>query len=133
MRIAALVLSLILTLSPPLFAGGSVDLEDIRPLLQQNSSLWNLFSTQLDINPHGGGVRLGAKDIPLRGTRVPPYEFFAKPLHESGPYTLKFIVNADFDFLDSKGNITTDEMKAVSIKQTLRGFSVEILESPIAR
>lgn len=120
-------------LAGPLRAGGSIELSDIAPVLAQRPGLWEAFTSELEVSPHGGGLRLGAPGIPLRGTRVPPYEFRAKLKGDPGPYNLKVIVKADFDFLDERGNVTADEMLAVSIRQKLVSLTLEIADSAPAK
>ena len=120
-------------LAGPLRAGGSIELSDIAPVLAQRPGLWEAFTSQLQVSPHGGGLRLGAPGIPLRGTRVPPYEFPAKLKGDPGPYNLKVIVKADFDFLDERGNVTADEMLAVSIRQKLVSLTLEIADPAPAK
>jgi len=121
-------LGCLVALAGSLRAGGSVDLSDIVSVLAQRPGMWEAFASQLEVNPHGGGLRLGAPGIPLRGARVPPYEFPAKLKGDPGPYNLKVIVKADFDFLDERGNVTSDEMQAVSIRQTLVSLTLEVAD-----
>ncbi len=123
----------LVALAGSLLAGGSVDLSDIAPVLAQRPGLWEAFTSQLEVNPHGGGLRLGAPGIPLRGWRVPPYEFRAKLKGDPGPYNLKVIVKADFDFLDERGNVTSDEMLAASIRQKLVSLTLEVVEPAPAK
>jgi hypothetical protein len=123
----------LVALAGSLRAGGSIDLADIAPVLAQRPGLWEAFTSQLEVNPHGGGLRLGAPGIPLRGWRVPPYEFRAKLKGDPGPYNLKVIVKADFDFLDERGNVTNDEMLAVSIRQKLVSLTLEVVDPAPAK
>ncbi len=125
---ALFALGCLLVAAGSLRAGGSITLADIAPVLAQRPGLWEAFTSQLEVSPHGGGLRLGAPGIPLRGTRVPPYEFPAKLKGDTGPYNLKVIVKADFDFLDQQGNVTSDEMRAVSIRQTLVSLTLEVVD-----
>lgn len=126
-------LGCLLVAAGSLRAGGSIDLSDIAPVLAQRPGLWEAFASQLEVSPHGGGVRLGAPGIPLRGARVPPYEFPAKLRGDPGPFNLKVIVKADFDFLDERGKVTTDEMQAVSIRQTLVSLTLEVVDPAPAK
>lgn len=130
---ALLALGCLLVAAGFLRAGGSIDLADIAPVLAQRPGLWEAFTSQLEVSPHGGGLRLGAPGIPLRGTRVPPYEFPAKLKGDTGPYNLKVVVKADFDFLDERGNVTSDEMLAVSIRQKLVSLTLEIADAAPAK
>ena len=75
-----------------------MELSDIKPLLDQKPALWKIFTEQLDIFPHGGGLRLGSEGIPLRGYRVGPYEFLAKIKGSSGDYDLKLVIETRLFF-----------------------------------
>lgn len=130
---ALFALGCLLGVAGSLRAGGSIDLSDIAPVLAQRPGLWEAFTSGLEVSPHGGGLRLGAQGIPLRGMRVPPYEFPAKLKGDPGPYNLKVIVKADFDFLDERGNVTADEMLAVGIRQTLVSLTVEVVDPAPAK
>jgi len=116
--------------SNSLFAGGSIDLADIRPLLEQQPKLWHFYLEHFDILPHGGGLRLGAPGIPLRGARAAPYEFSAKIKGDSGVYDLRIIINADIYFFDAQGKPTTDEMQSISKKEVLTSIAVGPLQIP---
>ena len=121
---ALLVGSFLAWSSLSVFAGGSIDLSDIQPLLNQQPKLWHFYLAHFDISPHGGGLRLGSEGIPLRGYRVAPYEFPAKMKGNKGPYDLKIKIFADTYFFDSQGKETSDEMQAVSMKEMLRYIAV---------
>jgi hypothetical protein len=112
------------------FAGGSIDLVDIKPLLDQQPKLWHFYLDRFDISPHGGGLRLGSEGIPLRGYRVPPYEFPARMKGDQGAYDLKITIIADIYFFDGQGKETSDETKAVSKKEVLTGISIGPLQEP---
>jgi len=114
-----------------LHAGGSVELSDIQPLLNQQPALWKLFSERLDIFPHGGGLRLGSEGIPLRGYRVGPYEFRAKLKGVGGSYNLKLTVTTDLFFLDSHGRDVSDEKLATRKEEVLTGISLSPLNAPV--
>ena len=111
-------------------AGGSVELTDIKQLLDQQPQLWQFFVDRLDISTHGGGLRLGSEGIPLRGYRVAPYEFLAKPKGSSGDYTFKVTITADIYFLDAHGKEVTDEKKAVRVHEVLTGICLGPLKAP---
>ena len=112
-------------------AGGSVDLSDIQPLLAQQPSLWKPFSEGLEISPHGGGLRLGSADIPLRGYRVGPYEFLAKLKGSKGPYDLKLTITTDLYFLDAQNREVTDEKLATKKAEMLKSISLEPVKAPV--
>jgi len=111
-------------------AGGSVDLTDIQPLLAQEPSLWKLYSDGLEISPHGGGLRLGSADIPLRGYRVGPYEFLAKLKGSKEPYDLKLTITTDLYFLDAQNREVTDEKLAIKKEEMLKSISIEPVNPP---
>jgi hypothetical protein len=133
MKISFRVLLAIVALawsSSPSFGGGSITLADIQPLLDQQPKLWHFYLDHFDISPHGGGLRLGAEGIPLRGYRVAPYKFPAKMKGDKGAYNLKITIVADTYFFDTQGKETSDEIKAISMKEVLASISVGPLESP---
>ncbi len=104
-------------------AGGSVDLSDIQPLLQQQPQLWKFFTDHFEISDHGGGARLSI-DSPLRGYRFGPYTFPAKVKGSSSDYDLEITVVTDLYFLDAHSKEITDETKAVEKEEVLTGITV---------
>ena len=130
-RTALIIAAFVFLLSvPSCFAGGSVELSDIEPLLKQQPKLWQFFMDHLDISTHGGGARLGSVGIPLRGYRVGPYEFPAKWKGAAGEYDTTITIVTDTYFLDAKGKETTNEKKAVKVEEMLTGITVGPLRTP---
>src|SRR5687767_8579585 len=93
------LLAVIATLFLPvagLFAGGSIDWEEVRNRIgREDSALVAWVEQTFDIRDSGGATRVGrqadgkpAVDGAQIGDRVPPYEFPAKPKGHAGEYTL---------------------------------------------
>jgi hypothetical protein len=116
--------------SSHLFAGGSITLKDIQPILDQQPKLWHFFLDHFDISPHGGGVRLGKDWGELQGARVAPYEFEAKMKGDPGPYDLKIKIETDGWYFDAQGKEAPDQRLAVSIKEVLIHIGVGPLNPP---
>jgi len=116
--------------SSHLFAGGSITLADIQPLLDQQPKLWHFYLDHFDISPHGGGVRLGKDWGELQGARVAPYEFEAKMKGDSGPYNLKITIETNGWYFDAKGKEMPDPKQAVSIKEILTSIGAGPLHPP---
>jgi len=129
-RLIAIIAAVFLNSASFLYAGGSVQLSGIQPLLNQQPALWKWFTDRLEISPEGGGLRLGSVGIPLRGYRVGPYEFRAKFKGSTGDYDLKVTVTTDLYFLDAQGREVTDQKLAVKKEEMLTGISLGPLEAP---
>ena len=110
--------------------GGSIVLSEVQPLLKQQPVLWKFFTDHFDISPNGCGLRLGQPGIPLRGSRVGPYEFPAKFKESKGDYDLKIIIKTDLYFMDKEGNNTSDEMAATEKEEVLTDVAVAPMKSP---
>lgn len=129
--LASILVTLLLVLTSLLHAGGSVELSEIQPLLDQKPALWKVFTQSLDISPEGVGLRLGSEGIPLRGYRVGPYEFLAKIKGSSGKYDLKLTINTVLYFLNDKGKEVTDEKLATKKEEVLESITVSLLNTPV--
>lgn len=127
---ACIAFGLLILPSLLLRAGGSVELSDLQALVKQQPALWKFYTDRLDISPKGGGLRLGAEGIPLRGYRVGPYEFPAKLKGSKGDYDLMIILTTDLYFLDSKGREVTDQKLAVKKEEMLISIGLTPKEHP---
>ena len=119
-----LILVALLLSITPVWAGGSITLDDLQPLLNQQPKLWHFFLEHFDISPHGGGVRLGKDWAGLQGTRIAPYEFEAKMKGDAGPYDLKITIETNGWYYDANGKGAPDPKSAVSIKEVLTSIGV---------
>lgn len=124
-------IALVLCSASLALGGGSVQLSDIQPLLNQQPLLWKFFEDHFEISENGGGLRLGSEGIPLRGYRVGPYEFPAKFKGAKGDYDLKVTITTDLYFLDAQGKEVTDEMQAVKKEEVLTGIRLGPLKHPV--
>lgn len=75
------------------FAWGSLGWhEALAHIRKEDAFLAAYITAGFDISPTGSAVRVGSQlekaGGPEAGTRIPPYEFFAKPKGQSGNYTL---------------------------------------------
>ena len=123
-RNAWLILVVLLLSVTPVFAGGSITLDDLQPLLNQQPKLWRFFQEHFDISPHGGGMRLGKDWGELQGARVAPYEFEAKMKGDTGPYDLKITIETNGWYYDANGKEMPDPKLAVSIKEVQTSIGV---------
>jgi hypothetical protein len=119
-----LILAVLLLHQSPSFAGGSITIDDLRPILDQQPKLWEFFQTQFDISQHGVGLRLGKDWGELEGTRIAPYEFEAKMRGDPGPYNLKLIIETNGWYYDLSGKQVSDPKKAFRIKEVLTNIGV---------
>ena len=115
------------------FAGGSITLDDLQSLLNQQPRLWKFYQDHFDISPHGGGMRLGKDWGELQGARVAPYEFEAKMKGDPGPYNLKITIETNGWYFDAQGNAMPDPKQAVTIKEVLVRIGVGPLKPPELR
>jgi len=123
---SVLLLSAILSIIFPLSShgGGSFLIEDILPLLQQNKDLSEFVAAHLDLESGGWAARIGNRvNENLGGARIAPYSIRAKPKGSPGPWTFELIIEAETEFLDSKGNAVSLE-KGESIREKLLGIKL---------
>ncbi len=130
-RLGGVVLSLSLALGA--LAGGSCDFEeDVQPVLMQQPKLGEHLLATLDIYRTATAVRIGSSvNEELGGTRVGPYQLYAKPKDAKGPYIFELTVNTKQTFLDAEGRKTTVE-KAASVKEKLENVQIEMAKEPFS-
>jgi len=108
-----------------LHAGGSLELSEIKPLLQQQPQLWKFYQDNFDIPSMIWGKRIGGRGAgDLYGFRIGPYSMEVTEKKTGMPYVL--MINTDTIFLDATGNPVEGPGKsAVQIKEILRGITLE--------
>ncbi|MGI8655040.1 MAG: hypothetical protein ACR2LC_07460 [Pyrinomonadaceae bacterium] len=128
MKQAFLAFCFILFFSQPLFADGSFQLQDLKPILNQNPVLANYLFSTLDFAAGGVASRIGdAVNDRLGGKRVSPYRVLAKPKGTKGAYIFEVVVYTDKIFLDEKSNVTTLE-KAFSVIEKFQYIEIRKVE-----
>jgi hypothetical protein len=102
---------------------GSLDLEDIQPLLDQQPELWQEVQSAFEIRRIGIGIRMpGGININLAGARIAPYRFSAHA--KGGPdHQVIVEVQAQTTFLDAAGRKVSLE-NATGFKERLVGFLI---------
>ena len=107
-----------------LHAGGSLELSEIKPLLQQQPQLWKFYQDNFDIPSMIWGLRIGGRGVgDLYGFRIGPYSMEVTEKKTGMPYELR--INTDTIFLDANGNPVEGPGKsAVQIKEILRGITL---------
>lgn len=127
---ASLLISLCFFAQSNAFAGGSVDLSELEPLLVQQKELWAFYKEKFDISTHGGGLRLSSQGIPLRGFRIGPYDFPAKLKGSKGDYTYRILINTDFTFYDRNKHEVTDQINAYKVEEMIISIAIAPLTYP---
>ncbi len=108
------VLAAYLVIMAPCRAGGSIDWDHVRnEIAKDDPFLADYIAKNFEMSPSGGGLRVGHdKDgnslVPgvEAGTRIPPYEFRAKPLGAAGDYTLNVTLDVG-SFENGKATLWT--------------------------
>jgi hypothetical protein len=105
---------------------GSLNFEDIAPVLKQNPTVSSFIDKHLDVSNVGDAPRIGYGDNPnLAGVRVSPYSFPAKPKGQKGEFTLELIIESKIIYLDAQKK-PTDLKNAVDFKETF--LSIKLYE-----
>jgi len=102
MRAVAVMIALLAAVQQSI-AGGSVEWKfHALPLLRKAPELLRIVEMSLDVERVGEGVRVGRDSsgqatVPELGvgTRVPPFEFAARPKGSTGPRNLLLIIHND--------------------------------------
>ena len=124
--IRALVIILLLFITPA-HAGGSfaVDVE-FAPIKQQIPALWQSITSAFDLASSGGASMIGNNvNERLGHRRAGPYCLEGKPKNQDGANTLLFCFNTEYMWLDKKGQKTTLE-QAFDVKENF--VSLEITQ-----
>jgi len=83
---------------------GTVALSELNELLAQKPTSWNRIKTDFEVFPVVDGGRINAaQSRELTGTRVAPYQLFARPKGATGPYTHQITIETESEFFDSQG------------------------------
>lgn len=133
--------SVLLAVSVWANVGGSVLLDDVRPILSQRKVLTGRLLEPLELSGEGEATRIGSSVIPaLAGTRIGPYVFPAKMEGVRSAYNLEVVVTTEVYFLDKYGKVMgkwedgqfegswNDLKRAVSLKENFMGLSIRIMK-----
>lgn len=117
--ILAVVVAVSLTGAPQAgFGGGSFQISDIKPLLNQQPGLARAIEQRLDLAETGEAARVGPSTPALAGFRVAPYQIEARAKGEQGPFTLLLSIEAETKYLDAEGK-PAPMSRAVAVKEKL--------------
>jgi len=121
--------------------GGSVLLDEVRPILSQRKVLTSRLLEPLELKGEGGATRIGSSVIPaLAGTRIGPYVFPAKMEGVRSAYNLEVVVSTEVYFFDKYGKLMgkwedgqfdgswSDLRRAVSLRENFLGLSIRVMK-----
>lgn len=137
----AILLSILLAASTWAQVGGSILLDDVRPILSQRRVLTGRLLEPLELSEEGEATRIGSSVIPaLAGTRIGPYVFPAKMEGVKSAYNLEVVVNTEAFFFDKKGALVgkwedgqfegswNDLKRAVTVKENFLGLAIRLMK-----
>jgi hypothetical protein len=105
-------------------AGGSFQIDDIKPVIAQSPDIEKYLFTTLELAKSGDANRIGGNINPrLGGSRLGPYCIYAKPKGAKGKNTLEVCINTEYHFRDKTGRPCTLE-QAYSVTESF--VSIEI-------
>lgn len=114
----------------PALAGGSFDLEDIRPLLK-GSAEWEKIEKTFDVEAIGDAVRLGRQFENLGGARCGPYQLGASLKGSRSAVTHQITIETNTTFLRKGKKITENlEKNADDFTEELVSIKVTRLPAP---
>ena len=125
--IQALAAVALLTAPRLTLAGGSVELEELRELLQARQQEWADLQSVYEIAPAGDAGRFGREWQHLAGGRIGPYEFRARKRNAPTGFTHRLVIETAMTFFDSEGRALRgdpDPAKAANFKETIASFRV---------
>jgi hypothetical protein len=106
------------------WAGGSIALEEIMPLLEKAPAMVKWLNDTLDLDTVGDATRIGQNVNPrLGGTRIGPYTILAKPKGAPEPYIFEVTIETTQSFRDAKGK-SVDVSKAHSVEEKFESISI---------
>ena len=132
MKFLTITFLLFTVLSLPLFSGGSIRFEKVKPLLESNPALWHYLSHTLDFNPVGDARRFGRQWTYLGGKRLCPYTFLVTSKADSHIH-FNLQIDCQLSFYDKAHNILPLDLqkidkkiffKTVSFQEKLRSITL---------
>ena len=101
-------------------AGGTVELQDIEPLLRQSGSVRDFLTSSLDLDHTVmAAVRLSSDFDHLGGARMGPYFIHARPKGAHDGRDVEIVLCTDTRFLDASGKPAATEFAAFRVEETL--------------
>jgi hypothetical protein len=126
-RILAIMISLLIASGVRAEQGGSFFLQDIKELLDQQRLLWDAVQSTFDIYSVGDATRIGRADNQkLAGTRMGPYQLWAKPRNHPGPFIFQIDIETETSFLD-ESNTTVDVKHATDLREKIIAIKIKPL------
>jgi len=102
------------------FAGGTVGLGEIDPLLRQKPALRDFLTSSLDLNDTVmAAIRFGPQFEHLSGGRMGPYMIEARPKGSKGANSIEVVLCTDARFIDETGRVVESDMKATRVEEKL--------------
>ena len=87
---------------------GSLDTEEVIIVLKQNAPLYKSLDEAFEFSKGAVGSRIGnVGDAKLGGTRVGPYEFYARPKGTNGDWIFKIIIETEIKYYKKDGQVAT--------------------------
>jgi hypothetical protein len=106
------------------WAGGSVHLDDLRVIWQQEPVLAKWLNDGLEFDQTGDAIRIGPNvNLRFGGRRIGPYVILAKPKGAAGPFSLEVTVETELICRDAAGK-EVDISKAHSLQEKFASVSV---------
>jgi hypothetical protein len=126
-RILAVMISLSVASGVRAEQGGSFFLQDIKELLDQQRVLWNSVQSTFDIYSVGDATRIGrSENQKLAGTRIGPYQLWAKPRNQAGPFIFEIDIETETSFLD-QSNTIVDVKHATDVREKIIAIKIKPL------
>jgi hypothetical protein len=126
-RILAMIISLSIASDIRAEQSGSFFLQDIKELLDQQRVLWDSVQSTFDIYSVGDAARVGRADNQkLAGTRIGPYQLWAKPRNQAGPFIFEIDIETETSFLD-ESNTTVDVKHATDLRERIIAIKIKPL------
>ena len=116
-------------------AQGSLDTNEILPLLKTKPKVADFLLSNLELHDSAMGTRLGFHWENLGGARIGPYEILAKP-KGAKEWTVQLHLCVRTTFLDAQGNALDKDAafeKAVGFEETLVSVQIEEISSKAPR
>jgi hypothetical protein len=126
-RILTIVINLLIVAGIRAEQGGSFFLKDIKELLDQQRVLWNSVQSGFDIHSVGDAGRISSADNQkLAGTRIGPYQLWAKPKNLPGPFIFQIDIETETSFVD-ESNAAVSVKRASNVREKIVAIKIRPL------